>query len=234
MCPQFDLLALDEIIESYDVETDPVLNPILARVEEKLHADIQNYDAGGTNFGQQLWAHLHRTSLEAQQFITETLGFSQAAGRNIYHANLLQDLGKIHPDFDPKIWDLPHRPTEEERAEKRKHPARGVDLFYKELDKHDLSEEFESHPHITQLVPAIQLFHHERVDGTGLFGKTGDEMGLIIQSICIIDAKDGDMIHRPHQGTQRTEEEALAHLKTGEKYQGAFNSEFLDTYISAH
>ena len=87
-----------------------------------------------------------------------------------------------------------------------------------------------NHPHIA-LTHALQRYHHERIDGTGYENLTGDALGKIIKAICIIDAYDGDMIHRPHQVQQRTPEEALERLKNGAKYQGAFDEEILEQFI---
>ena len=77
----------------------------------------------------------------------------------------------------------------------------------------------------------IQLYHHERVDGTGEQGLTGDQIGQTMQAICIIDAFDGDMIHRPHQLAQRTPEETLHRMTSNDKYLGAFDPNLLQRFI---
>ncbi|MCB1530474.1 MAG: hypothetical protein H6853_06040 [Rhodospirillales bacterium] len=231
----FNLLELDRIIESYDYESDPVLYELFRPVEATLWGCIENYGAGINNFGIQMANHLRRTSLDVMKFMVEELGFSESAGRNFQAANLFQDLGKIHPDYDPHIWVLPHRPTEEERAEKRKHAARGPEIIESALE--GAPQELLDHPHIKTVIPAIQLFHHERVDGSGLFHKKGNEMGLVIKAVCIADAKDGDMIRRGHHDFHRTEAQALFRMKglpeydPKGKYVGAFD-DLLDTYIA--
>src|SRR5688572_23460903 len=125
----FDLLALDNLIDSYDYESDPVLRAHFRKIEESLWSMTEHYGEGVNEFGPQMAAHLRRTSLDGMKFMVDELGFSQRAGRNFHAANMFQDLGKIHPAYDPAIWALPNRPTEEERAEKKKHPARGVEVF---------------------------------------------------------------------------------------------------------
>jgi len=77
----------------------------------------------------------------------------------------------------------------------------------------------------------LQRYHHERIDGQGYEAIPAEQQGKIIKTICIIDAYDGDMIHRPHQPTRRTPKEALDRLKNGEKYQGAFDEEILERFI---
>ena len=69
------------------------------------------------------------------------------------------------------------------------------------------------------------------MDGDGYEGFKGEQLGQIIKTICIIDAYDGDMIHRPHQSAKRTPKEALNRLKTGAKYQNAFDEDILAQFI---
>ena len=238
---------IDLLLESYDYQNDRILKSYFHPIAENLWQEIKNYDGDGDsgdnenksgnnqNYGQVLSAHLKRTSKLAEEFLVQKLGFSEKAGHNFFEANLFQDLGKIHPEYDPAIWNLPHRPTEEERAEKRKHVARGADLIEDALE--DESYALNTHDHI-YVIKAIQMYHHERIDGSGRYKLTGDKMGNALKAICIIDAFDGDMIHRPHQPAKRTPEETLHRLKNDEKYHGAFDSDmltqFIDFYGSTH
>ncbi len=212
-------INIDALIDSYDVQDDKVLLKEWAPIEEKLWQQIENYGAGDNDYGAVLSKHLIRTSAIGMAFITDCLGFSARAGRNFYDANLLQDLGKTHPNYKINIWSLPHRPSEEERAEKRLHTARGAEIIDQALQ--GASNDLKNHPHI-QVIKAIQLYHHEKSD---------DRLGQIIKAICIIDAYDGDMIHRPHQRGSRSPAEALKRLKTAPKYNGAFDSEMLKRFI---
>lgn len=229
------IVNIDEIIESYDYESDPVLEALFRPVEAMLWSGIENYADGINNFGVQMADHLKRTSLDVMKFMVEDLGFSEKAGRNFHAANLFHDLGKVHPDYDPHIWALPHRPTEEERAEKRKHAERGPEILAAALD--GAPQELLDHPHVRIVIPALQMFHHERVDGKGYTQKKEYELGQLIKAICIADAKDGDMIQRGHQNFKRSEADALFRLKglpdydKNGKYIGAFDK-LLDTYIA--
>ncbi|MBN8522047.1 MAG: hypothetical protein J0L77_09155 [Alphaproteobacteria bacterium] len=224
----YDLIALDTVIGSYDYDTDPLLQTYFRPIEHALWMLIERYGEGVNDIGWQIADHLRRTSLDGMKFLTEALGFSARAGKNFHAANLFQDLGKIHGSFAPTLWDLPHRPTDEERRMKITHTEKGVELL--NIALREAPESLKSHPHVAIVIPAIQLFHHERVDGSGPFHKKGADIGQVIKSICIIDAKDGDMIQRGHQPERRNEKETLIRMKTGEKYQGAFD-DMLDTYI---
>ncbi|MEM6781351.1 MAG: hypothetical protein AAF569_05760 [Pseudomonadota bacterium] len=224
---EFDLLALDAVIESYDYDNDLILQKHFHGIETDLCAQIENYGRGINDYGKVMMDHLRRTSEDGRDFLIH-LGFSEKAANNFYHANLLQDLGKIHEAFDVELWSLPYRPSPEQKAEKREHVHRGPEIF-SEAVQEEMDILF-NHPHVGNLIPAIQMFHHERVDGKGTYGKTGDQMGKVIKAACIVDAKDGDMMKRPHQKRERTEEEALERMASDPKYDGAFD-DLLDIYI---
>lgn len=219
---------IDKIIDTYDVDADALLKEEFTPVHERLWHLIEGYADKVNEYGSVMSQHLIRTSSIGQAFMVQELGFSECAGRNFYDANLLHDLGKCHPCYDPNIWQTPHRPTAEEREEKREHTRLGVE--YVDLALTHSSEELQTHPHV-RVVQSLQQYHHERVDGTGYEGYKGEELSEIIKMICIIDAFDGDMIHRPHQPIQRTPKEALERMKSSAKYESAFDTEMLDRFI---
>ncbi len=219
---------IDALIESYDVTNDPILHPHYQSVEKLLWQRIENYAQSVNEYGGVMSKHLQRTSSIGAEFI-KTLGFSERAAQNFYEANLLHDLGKTHDSYCPHIWQTPHRPTPQEREDKRAHTRLGVELLDLALTKS--SYELQTHPHI-ELTHALQRYHHERIDGNGYEGFKGAQLGKIIKAICIIDAFDGDMIHRPHQSAKRTPKEALNRLKTGAKYQNAFDEDILEQFIA--
>jgi response regulator RpfG family c-di-GMP phosphodiesterase len=219
---------IDTLLDSYDIQDDPILTSHWKAIETNLWSRIENYAEDINNYGTVMSQHLIRTSAVGMQFIVSELGFSERAGRNFYDANLLHDLGKTHPSYDPEIWQLPHRPTQEEREEKREHTQLGVELTDMAISKSP--EALVTHPHI-QIVQSLQRLHHERMDAEGYEGLDASKLGQVIQAICIIDAFDGDMIHRPHQPERRSPASALERMKTGKKYGGAFEPEILQRFI---
>jgi len=218
---------IDTLIESYDVTNDLTLHPYYEEVKTALWQRIENYAQSVNEYGGVMSKHLQRTSSIGAEFI-KSLGFSERAAQNFYEANLFHDLGKTHFSYNEEIWQTPHRPTPEEREQKRAHTRLGVELLDMALTKSP--EELQMHPHI-QIIKTLQLYHHERINGSGYEGLDGDKLGQIIKTICIIDAFDGDMIHRPHQSAKRTPKEALNRLKTGAKYQNAFDEDILAQFI---
>lgn len=229
-----DLIALDQLIESYDYQNDPLLSQEFRVLEEKLWLRIHNYAFDINSYGPKLAGHLRRVSQDGHEFLTNVLGFSEKAANNFHAANLFHDLGKTHNAYNPDIWDLPHRPTDEERAEKRLHTRRGTEIFLQEIEA--LPLEVQNHPHLKVVIPALQLFHHERINGAGYEGRKESEMGKLIRALCIVDCKDGDLVMRGHHMNKRTEKEALLRMKGlsdydgNAKYAGAFCS-MLDDYI---
>lgn len=220
-------IRIDELIESYN-HNDPILEEYFKPAANKLWQGIEEYGESVNEYGALMSKHLKRTSSIGMRFLTECLGFSKKAGWNFYYANLLHDLGKTHPNFAPRVWQTPHRPTQEERLEKRAHTRLGVELLDLSLIK--TPEEVQTHPH-TIITKALQRYHHERMDGNGYEGEDANALGTIIKTICIIDAFDGDMVHRPHQPAKRNPAETLERMKTGKKYQGTFDMNMLDQFI---
>ncbi|NCQ87778.1 MAG: hypothetical protein GW749_02185 [Alphaproteobacteria bacterium] len=229
-----DLIELDSIIESYDYKTDPLLTAHFHQIETKLWHRIESYCCNTSSYGAALSAHLRRVSQDGHEFLTDALGFSKKAANNFHAANLFHDLGKTHNAYNEDIWNLPYRPTDDQRAEKRLHTVRGTEIFLEAIA--DLPLEVQHHPHLRIVIPALQMFHHERLDGQGYAKRHGDEMGRLIKALCIVDCKDGDLVLRGHHVDRRTEKEALLRMKGlsdydgNAKYVGAFD-EMLDHYI---
>lgn len=171
---------LDELINSYDVDQEALIQEEFAPIHDRLWHLIESYADNINEYGGVMCKHLQRTSAIGQAFMTQELGYSDVAGRNFYDANLLHDLGKCHPCYDPNIWQTPHRPTAEEREEKREHTRLGVE--YLDMTLAHSSENLQTHPHI-EIIKSLQLHHHERIDGNGYEGYKGEEMSVIVKMI---------------------------------------------------
>lgn len=237
----FERGSFDALINTYDVFEDPVLKTYFVPLFSKLQERIKSYGQNTNQYGEHVHAHLQRTSGQLKKFMIEELQFDEKAAENAYYANLLQDLGKTHEDYAPVIWMTEHRPTEEERALKRLHPEKGVEIYAREvlacthkIENEDARQAFLTHPHLTTIIPGIMLLHHARLDQAGPLGAKAGDLGLVLQSICIIDAEDGDLIPRTHQ-EPRDEAYVLKRMagliEGEEKYVGAFDPDLLKRYI---
>jgi len=229
-----DLKALDSVIDSYDYENDPLLTAHFHDIEQALWTRIENYASDSHEYGAVLSQHLRRVSMDGREFLVNKLGFSEKAARNFHAANLLHDLGKTHQAYNENIWNLPHCPTQKERELKRLHTRRGVAVFLDAIK--NLPDAVKAHPHLRIVIPALMIFHHERVDGSGYEGRGDKDLGTLIRALSIVDCKDGDLVQRGHHVNKRTEQDALMRMKShpdfdkDAKYKGAFCA-MLDTYI---
>jgi HD-GYP domain-containing protein (c-di-GMP phosphodiesterase class II) len=179
-------------------------------------------------FGLVMAAHHMRVAADALGFLM-FLGYSDNACRNIKSALMIHDIGKTHDAYDPAIWTLPDRPTDEQRVEKRLHTKRGVEIIDQYVSEH--CPHLKDHPHV-QLCRLIALYHHERLNGSLYENMT--DLPEWMQAICILDTYDGDRIKRPHQEGRRSPEETIqrmmAEREDGEKYEGAFNPELMKKF----
>ncbi len=221
---------IDEAIASYDVRENNDFGREWSPLSQRMWNDITNYDADGAQYGEkQLAPHLLRISEDGSNFLLH-LGYADNIAANFKDAYRLSDIGKIDRRYNPEIWSLPHRPTEEERILKRKHTEWAPDVIKTYTNG---NEALNSHLHVNTVIPALSLYHHERVDGKGPFGLPAGDMGVVMNVACIVDAYDGDRILRPHQPEQRSPEEALdrmAAIGEDSKYAGAFDADLLARY----
>lgn len=211
----------DDLLDRYDYSTDEELKDKLHAWDRTLIRAMMTYASGLSKFGQQMTTHQNRTGKIGRDFML-SLGYSEKAAKNFRAAMFFHDIGKTHPNYNPGIWSLWERPSPEEKAEQKKHARRGADMFETLADQIGIS----SHPHF-KVRHAVTLYHHERRDGTGPEGYNVTTLPQFVQISCIIDAYDGDMIHRPHQPRARTPQEAavrLMGLDGSDKYKGAFDS----------
>src|ERR1035437_3486688 len=216
------MLLSDDLLTLYDYADDPLLKEILHVWDRVYIGAMMSYGRGISKFGRQMTAHQNRTSKDGAQFLRH-LGFSERAAKNFRAAMLFHDIGKTHSSYNPSLWTLDERPTEEEKTLQKKHARLGADMFRSLAEK---TPKLLWHPHF-EVRHAVTLFHHERIDRTGPEGKNAATLPVFVQVSCIIDAYDGDRIYRPHQAHRRTKQETLDRLMgkhdSNRKYTGAFD-----------
>jgi HD-GYP domain-containing protein (c-di-GMP phosphodiesterase class II) len=224
--------SLDTLIASYDVRDLESL-PGYEALVMALASRIRDYKTlGGKAYGAEvLWPHLQRTSRDGAAFLAH-LGHPDTVSFNFESAYVFSDLGKTHQDYADVDWMKEDRPSPEEKSLRRQHTAYGLPILDAALAIH--APDLADHPHIC-VIKALMLYHHERLDGGGPYGINGADIGVVSQVGQIIDALDGDMIQRGHQGGARSLDDALARLAAqGEdkKYHGAFDAGLLDIYTN--
>ncbi|MCB9963886.1 MAG: hypothetical protein H6855_01790 [Rhodospirillales bacterium] len=208
---------------AYDISDFGVWPHILGKLEHR----IARY-AGA--FGVVMAAHHMRVAADGLGFLMY-LGYPIQACLNLKAALQIHDIGKTHDLYDPQIWSLPGRPTEDQRCEKRLHTRRGLDVLEALLTEH--YPDALTHPHI-DLCRNVILYHHERLNGSLYENRT--DLPEWMQVVSIIDTYDGDRIHRPHQGERRSPQETIRRMMAekgdDEKYDGAFSPELLEKFAA--
>jgi HD-GYP domain-containing protein (c-di-GMP phosphodiesterase class II) len=101
------------------------------------------------------------------------------------YAALLHDLGKI--GIPEAILNKPGPLTDEERATVKAHPQIGVDIVRPIGLLDDATDWI--------------LYHHESMDGSGYFGKRGDEIPLGARIIAVADMFSALYMNRPYAGS---------------------------------
>jgi HD-GYP domain-containing protein (c-di-GMP phosphodiesterase class II) len=176
------------------------------------------------DIGLKLAEHHKRVAADGYNFL-KRLGYAPEICENINSALLIHDIGKTHNDFDPAIWTIDEAPSEEQRAEKRLHTRRGLEIFNEAVRGKD----YENTSHV-DLCRTVILYHHERLNGSAYENKT--DLPPWLQVVGIIDTFDGDLIPRSHHHASRSPREVIERMmgKGSDKYSGAFDLDLLQKF----
>lgn len=218
----------DRLLDSYDYATDPVLKEKFHAVAARMDERMANY---GGAFGPYMVAHQDRVAEDAGAFMLSE-GYSQRAVDNFKAAMRMHDMGKTHKSYDPGIWQLPEKPTPEQKAIRRMHPQCGARMIRNMMkyDGENDDQDLVMHNHLRAL-NLVTLFHHERKDGKGPKGINAANLPRFVQIAILADTFDGDT--HPHPQILRTPQEALRRMQDPDsKYAGAFEPELLAKYIA--
>lgn len=115
---------------------------------------------------------------------------------SLEYASLLHDVGKL--GIPESILNKPTKLNDEEWEQMKRHPKIGV-KFLSEVPTFDAISDW-------------VLYHHERPDGKGYYGKKPDEVPLAAKMISIADTYSAITEHRSYK-EPRTHEEAIKIIK---------------------
>lgn len=221
----------DQLLDQYDYASDPALTAYLHDADRAWLRAMMGYGRCINGFGRQMCAHQNRVARDGARFL-KFLGYSDRAARNYRAALLFHDMGKIDPQYSPAIWMQKERPAPEEKALMRQHARKGADMLDAHVAAHPA---LENHPHILVRY-AVTRYHHERADKKGPEHIDVRTLPRFVQASCLVDAYDGDMIARPHQGEPRTPSMELRRLQglddPHEKYIGAFETALVKQFVT--
>lgn len=130
-------------------------------------------------------------------------------------AAMYHDIGKIK--IPVTILEKPGKLTEEEYREVKQHAVYGSDM---------MQELFT--PNVCDMI----LYHHENMDGTGYYGKSGDEIPIGSRIIHICDVYDALISERTYRAAWR-KEKVLAYLRehSGTMFDARLLEIFLDIIV---
>lgn len=145
------------------------------------------------------------------------LGLSEDEIRQIGYASMLHDIGKIV--IPEEIIKKQGYLTEDEKNLMRFHAEAGYKLLS------CIPGEFMS------LAAEIAYYHHEKYDGTGYYGKKGEDIPLSARIVSVADVFDALTSSRSYK-TAWTDERAIEYLKenSGTSFDENVVNAFLDCY----
>ena len=113
--------------------------------------------------------------------ISEALKLEEQRVKNIYYASLIHDIGEIWIPND--ILDKKDKLTEEELELVKSHTT-------------NLKQIFLHNPFMEDIVN-IAIYHHERMNGKGYYGRNGEEIPIESRILAICEFVDGLHTDRP-------------------------------------
>lgn len=132
---------------------------------------------------------------------------------DLEYASLLHDIGKL--GVPESILNKPGKLTDEEWEIMKKHPKIGV-KFLEPIESFD------------KISPWI-LYHHERVDGKGYYGKNSEEIPMVSKLLAICDTYSALTMRRSYKNP-RTHEEAIEIIKSVKGTQ--LDPELVDIFLT--
>ncbi len=106
------------------------------------------------------------------------------------YASLMHDVGKIRISED--ILNKPDQLTAEEWEAMRMHPKMALNML----------KPLPYYPEISKMV----LYHHERMDGNGYYGISGDKLPLGARMIAVCDTYSAITMRRPYKAPKSYKE----------------------------
>ena len=132
---------------------------------------------------------------------------------DLEYAAVLHDIGKL--GIPEAILNKPGKLTDEEWALMKNHPKIGV-KFLEPIEKKE------------KVSPWI-LYHHERVDGKGYYGKYKDEVPFVSKLLAICDTYSAITMRRSYK-EPRTHEEAIKIIREVAGIQ--LDSDLVDIFVN--
>jgi len=146
--------------------------------------------------------------------LARSLGFPEDQAQLIGRASLLHDVGKVA--IPEEIWGKAGRLTADEYERVKEHASAGADLLS------------EGRSPLLWLAEEIARYHHERWDGTGYFGLSGEDIPFAARIVAVADAYDALTSERPYRPALSSSE-AIEEIKREKNHQ--FDPRVVDAFL---
>lgn len=180
--------------------------PVLNWQNDSLDKEIRAYDPlpkseetslpfGGRvvqSYGEYLEDHLSWTSETLKQFLG-FLGYDERVADRVAQAFKRHDIGKAGMPGEWKLTEGKQNLSEEDKLRRTKeHCLLGAERINKAMEQ--LAPDRTANETIGfEIAEYMALLHHERLNGTGPFGRTGADMCPILRAATIVDTFHGKL-----------------------------------------
>ena len=210
----------------FDINGDPVFETAIRPFIEAQMAEMAAYDWRRQALNPDIEYIFHEHAKRAAdnvRALSARLGQPKHVQDAMWWAMLPHDIFK--KEMPIELWDLPGKPTKEQKEITRTHAPRGVEIVRAKLAGID-------HPFIG-LMTDIMAHHHETMTGTGPCGLSADKISDPVRVCAIVEAYDGHMTFRPGQEKRRTPAEALEKMRSDpDKGAALYDMDFFEAFAA--
>lgn len=212
LAPSAEPVDLTELLSSYECDSEN-----MKKAHDYMRAKIRNFDAP---YGSYLSDHLEWTS-RAFGTVLKDMGYDDQVARNAAFEFSFHDGGKTEQSGKWKLTESKQSKRDDERKTLNAHTLLLTDTIERALrDTETIPDENDWHSITAKL--SLGFDHHERLNGSGPRGKTGDRMHPILRAATIVDAFHGKL-----KAADVDADRVIAEM-AGTKHEGQFDLDILD------
>lgn len=187
------------------------------QAQEEIQVELLNRFAKTAEFAETAKGGQHAEGVQfLSTMLARMLGFPEEQAQLIGKASLLHDVGKVA--VPEEVWGKPGRLTPDEYERVKVHASAGGDILG------------DGRSPLLWLAEEIARFHHERWDGTGYFGRAGEEIPMSARIVAVADAYDALTNDRPYRSALSSEE-GIEEIKRESGHQ--FDPRVVDAFLGA-
>jgi putative nucleotidyltransferase with HDIG domain len=172
--------------------------------------ELQKYDAKRPpNHPYAFHTHSVRVARDMRS-LARKMGYNEAHADILYRLTLVHDIGK-RTFKNIEIWDIEGKPSDEQKAQRREHTTKGVELVDGRFGAHDQRP-------VLMMMRDLMQNHHVPVNAIDPETKKPYVLSQIVRMLAICDAFDGYSTARPHFGERDITTESVLKRLAEEKH----------------